>query len=158
LQNREEGEKPVTENTSTIQYTNRRSGPAIQVMLVVFIVLFILFLWLNFVLTQKIESIGRDIQAKTEELQAIERQQAVLLKEISVIGSQERMADQAWMMGYQPQTPVYLSVAEPLGQAASEVTEYGGQLSASTESAGRTRSLWELLALQGGTLASETIP
>ena len=152
----------MTENTSTIRYTAKVSSPSIQVILVVFVALFILFLWLNFVLTQEIESIGREIQAKTEELQTMERRQDVLLKEISVISSQERMADQAWTMGYQPQTPVYLSVAEPLGQAASEVTEYGGQLAASVnagaESSERTRSLWELLALQGGTLASETIP
>jgi cell division protein FtsB len=131
LKNREEGEESVTENTSTIRYTAKVSSPSIQVILVVFVALFILFLWLNFVLTQEIESIGREIQAKTEELQTMERRQDVLLKEISVISSQERMADQAWTMGYQPQTPVYLSVAEPLGQAAGEITEYGGQPAAS---------------------------
>jgi cell division protein FtsB len=162
LKNGEEGEKPVTENRSTIRYTAKVSSPSIQVILVVFVALFILFLWLNFVLTQEIESIGREIQAKTEELQVIERRQGVLLKEISVIGSQERMAEQAWLVGYRPQTPVYLSVAEPLGQAASEATEYGGQpaasVSAGEQSAERTRSLWDLLAHQGGTLVSETTP
>lgn len=152
----------MTENTSTIRYTAKRSSPSIQVILVVFVALFILFLWLNFVLTQEIESIGREIQAKTEEFQIIERRKDVLLKEISVIGSQERMAGQAWSMGYRPQTPVYLSVAEPLGQATSEANDSGEQpaapVSAGEQSAGRTRSLWDLLALQGGTLASETIP
>ena len=112
----------MTENRSTIRTMARVNSPPIQVILVVFVALFILFLWLNFVLTQEIESIGREIQAKTDELQALQRQRGVLLKEISVLGAQERMADQAWAIGYRPQTPVYLSVAEPLGQAAGTGT------------------------------------
>jgi len=63
----------VNENTPTISYTAKGSNPPIQLILVIFVALFILFLWLNFVLTQEIESIGREIQARTEELQAAER-------------------------------------------------------------------------------------
>ena len=160
--NREEGENLVTENTSTIRYTAKGSSPPIQLILVIFVVLFILFLWLNFVLTQEIESIGREIQVRTEELQATQRRQDVLLKEISLLGSQERMAGQAERMGYRPQTPVYLSVAEPLGLATSEITKHGGQ-SAAPGSAGEQAArpphfLWDLLASQDGTLASERIP
>jgi cell division protein FtsB len=145
------GRKPVTEKRSTIRSMAKVSSPPIQVILVVFVALFILFLWLNFVLTQEIESIGREIQAKTEELRAIERRQSVLLKEISVLGSQERMAEQAWILGYRTQQPVYLSIAEPLGQpsALASTGEWSGQ---------RTESLWAVLAGQNGTLASETIP
>ena len=152
----------MTEKRSTIQYMAKVSSPPMQVILVVFVALFVLFLWLNFVLTQEIESIGRGIQAKTEELQAIERRQSVLLKEISVLGSQERMADQAWTLGYQPQQPVYLSIAEPLDQGAGEAVGYDGQPSAFVStgewSAQRTEALWTVLAGQNGTLASETIP
>lgn len=152
----------MTENTSTIRNTAKGSSPPIQLILVIFVALFILFLWLNFVLTQEIESIGREIQASTEELQAAERRQDVLLKEISLLGSQERMAEQAWIMGYRPQTPVYLSVAEPLGQAASRTIEQGSQSaapgSAGEQAARPTHFLWDLLASQDGALASETIP
>lgn len=151
----------MTENRATIQYTAKVSSPPIQVILVVFAALFILFLWLNFVLTQEIESIGREIQAETAELQAVERQQRVLLKEISVLGSQSRMADQARMIGYQPQTPVYLSVAEPLDQAAGEAMEYSGLAAASVsvveQSVQSSRSLWALLAGRSGA-PSETVP
>ena len=141
----------MTEKRSTIRSMAKVSSPPIQVILVVFVALFILFLWLNFVLTQEIESIGREIQAKTEELRAIERRQSVLLKEISVLGSQERMAEQAWILGYRTQQPVYLSIAEPLGQpsALASTGEWSGQ---------RTESLWAVLAGQNGALASETIP
>ena len=152
----------MTEKRSTVQYVAKVSSPPIQVILVVFVALFILFLWLNFVLTQEIESIGRDIQAKTMELQAIERRQSVLLKEISVLGSQERMADQAWVLGYRPQQPVYLSIAEPLGQATDEAMAYEGQSSAlvstGQRSGQRIEPLWAVLAGQNETLASETIP
>lgn len=141
----------MTENTSTIRYTAKGSSPPIQLILVVFVALFILFLWLNFVLTQEIESIGREIQARTEQLQAAERRQDVLLKEISLLGSQERMAEQALRMGYRPQTPVYLSVAEPLGQTAAPG-------SAGEQAAQPTHLLWDLLASQDGALASGTIP
>jgi cell division protein FtsB len=162
VRKREEGESPVNENTPTISYTAKGSNPPIQLILVIFVALFILFLWLNFVLTQEIESTGREIQARTEELQAAERRRGVLLKEISLLGSQERMAEQAWIMGYRPQTPVYLSIAEPLGQAGGEAAEYGEKsaslANAGEQSAARPRSLWELLALQGGAFAAETIP
>lgn len=152
----------MTEKRSTIRSMAKVSSPPIQVILVVFVALFILFLWLNFVLTQEIESIGREIQAKTEELRAIERRQSVLLKEISVLGSEERMAEQAWILGYRPQQPVYLSVAEPLGQAAGEAMGSDGQPSSLVRmgewSGQRTGSLWAVLAGQNGTLASERTP
>ena len=73
-----------------VSFRSKRSRtPSIQALIVIFISLFILFLWLNFGLTQQIESIGRDIQAKTEELQSLERQGDAYRQEISDKESQE---------------------------------------------------------------------
>ncbi len=58
------------------------STPAMQSALIAFVAFFILFLWLHFALTQQIESIGREIQVKSEELRALERQHKAILKEI----------------------------------------------------------------------------
>jgi hypothetical protein len=100
------------------------------VILVAFVALFILFLWLNFVLAQEIESIGREIQVKTGELNTVERRHEALLKEICEVGSQQEMANQAAALGFRPQTPVYLAVAEPLVQASSDAVAGGGQFAA----------------------------
>jgi Ca2+/Na+ antiporter len=153
----------VTENSSPIRYQSRADlSLSVQVLLIVFVALFILFLWLNFALTQEIESIGREIQEKTEELRAVERQQGALLKEISVVGSQQAMSDQAWALGYLPQTPVYVPIAQPLELATSQATQYGGQVAASASAGGEAnqpaRTLWDLLSQQDVTIESDTAP
>jgi hypothetical protein len=94
--------------------------PTIQALIVIFVLLFILFLWLNFALAQRTESVGREIQVKTEELESLERRGDALRKEISVEASQERMAARARALGYQPQAPFFLPMAEPLVENESE--------------------------------------
>jgi predicted PurR-regulated permease PerM len=108
----------VTGHLPSIPIKQRRKSPSFQVILIVFVALFILFLWLNFVLAQEIESIGREIQVKTEELDTVERRHEALMKEISARGAQQEMATRASVLGYQPQTPVYLAVSTPLVQAS----------------------------------------
>jgi hypothetical protein len=97
------------------------------VILIAFTALFILFLWLNFVLTQEIESIGREIQVKTKELNRVERRHEALLKEICEVASEQEMANMATVLGYQPQTPVYVTVGRPIVQASSETAASDGQ-------------------------------
>lgn len=108
----------MTGHLPSIPIKQGRTSPSLQAILIVFIVLFILFLWLNFVLAQEIESVGREIQVKTEELDVVERRHEALLKEISALGAQQEMAARASALGYRPQTPVYLAVPEPLVQAS----------------------------------------
>jgi hypothetical protein len=142
--------------------TTFKKRPSIAVILIIYAALFILFLWFNFVLSQEIESVGREIQVRTEDLGASLRQRDALLKEISAIGSQQRMSERATEMGYQPQTPVFLSVAEPLVQASGDAAKTGMQ-SASFES-GAERPMQEpsmfleLLARQPQAFQSETRP
>lgn len=107
---------------ASTQLKRIRTTPSIQLVLVIAVALFILFLWLNFALTQEIESIGREIQEKTQEREAIERRRDSLLKEISETSSQLKMADIAWDLGYRPQTPVFLPVVEPLARATDGAT------------------------------------
>ena len=104
-----------------VSFRSKRSRtPSIQALIVIFISLFILFLWLNFGLTQQIESIGRDIQAKTEELQSLERQGDAYRQDISDKESQRKMSERARLLGYQPQAPFYLPMSEPLVEPESE--------------------------------------
>jgi hypothetical protein len=126
--------------------------PSTQALIVIFISLFILFLWLNFVLTQQVEMIGRDIQVKSEELQSLQRQGDAYRQEISVKGSQWNMSEKARLLGYQPQAPVFLRMSEPLAEPVSEAPALAGQSSALASSEGmqvQTASrLWLLLTGQ----------
>jgi hypothetical protein len=128
----------------------RIASPSMQTTTVVFVALFVLFLWLNFVMAEQIESRGRAIQVKTEELRTIERQQKALLKEISVAGSEQRMAEEAKALGYRPQTPIYLAVAQPLAQSRGELVGSEGVLAAvaskEQEAAPPAYSLLDMLA------------
>jgi hypothetical protein len=131
------------------------------VLLVAFVSLFILFLWLNFVLTQDLETIGREIQVKNRELRSLERENQALKKEISADGSQVRMAAQAMTLGYRPQTPVFLTLNEPLVQASSDTPAGGGGAAAPLAEGGEwssqaANSLLAVLAGQVGT--SEPVP
>lgn len=118
---------------SRLSSTSLKKGqksPSLQVILIAFVFLFILFLWLNFFLTQEVENIGREIQVKSRELGSLERQNQALLKEICEVGSQEKMVGQATILGYRPQTPVFLSLDEPLVQASGETPAGSGQSAA----------------------------
>lgn len=139
-----------------------KKRPSIPLIFIIYAALFILFLWFNFVLSQEIESVGREIQVRTAELSASLRHRDALLKEISELGSQQRMSERATEMGYQPQAPVFLSVAEPLIQASGD-TAGNGMQSAFFDSRGERPvqepiMLLELLARQPLALQSETRP
>lgn len=142
---------------ASTQLKRIRTSPSIQLVLVIAVALFILFLWLNFALTQEIESIGREIQEKTQELEAMERGRDSLLKDISKASSQLEMADKAWDLGYRPQTPVFLLVVEPLARAtdgAAASQEWSVSTTAEGEGAAqKSLPLLEVLAHQSGSLA-----
>jgi hypothetical protein len=133
----------------------------LQAVLIAFISLVILFLWLNFVLTQEIESIGREIQVKREELRALERQNDALLREISVAGSERNLAQRAKALGYRPDVPVYLAVEEPIARSAEDAAQMGSLSSSLTAEERQTRQsdpLWSLLNRQFGHLEEERAP
>ena len=146
-----------------LRLRGRRSRiPTIQALIVIFVLLFILFLWLNFALAQRTESVGREIQAKTQELESLERRGDALRKAISVEASQERMAARARVLGYQPQAPFFLPMSEPLVESVSEApapVEQTATLSSSGNAA--TPAANKLLLLLRGPLvgpAFETAP
>ncbi len=147
---------------STSSEHRREYGPSLQAIGIVFVALFILFLWLDFIQTQQIESTGRAIQERTAELGALERQRDALLREISAAGSQQRMSDQAWALGYRPQTPVYLLVSQPLvqttGEAASNRWPVATPESAAAAVAEQSSSLWDLLTQQFPNVELEAAP
>jgi cell division protein FtsB len=146
-----------------ISFKSRRSRtPSVQALIVIFISLFILFLWLNFVLTQQNESIGREIQATTKELQSLERQGDAYRQEFSEKESQKNMSERARLLGYQPQTPFFLSISQPLAQPVSEapVPVWQSATLASSEGlqAQTSNRLWILLARQFAEPESATAP
>jgi hypothetical protein len=133
-----------------VSFRSKRSRtPTIQALIVIFISLFILFLWLNFALTQQIETIGRDIQAKSEELESLQRQGDAYRQAISAKGSQSNMSERARLLGYQPQAPVFLRMSEPLVEPVGEAPSPGWQSSALASSEGvqsqAASKLWLLL-------------
>lgn len=129
--------------------TNRKYRPSTQAILIVSVVLFILFLWLNFVLAQEIESIGREIQVQTELLHRRQRQKDVLLKGIAEAGSQKNMAERARQAGYRLQVPIFLLVDQPLPQPTFGAEGSGRQLGTQADGAGdvvySSYSLWDTL-------------
>jgi hypothetical protein len=128
------------------------TGPSLTVVLAVFVALFVLFLWLHFIVAQQIESIGRDIQVKTEELYRIERRSQDLQRQIAIAGSQDRLAIQAQSLGYQPQKPVYLRVEEPLPPDKTSIEGPGARMSSIlfgfTSSLTGTSPTWDPLTSQ----------
>jgi cell division protein FtsB len=125
-----EKERAVTSHLPSMPSRRGRKSPPLQAILVVFVALFILFLWLNFILTQQIESIGREIQVKTKELNRVERRHEALLKEICEVASEQEMANMATRLGYRPQTPVYVAVGRPFVQAPNDALANGVQFRA----------------------------
>lgn len=120
----------MTSHLPSIPSRRGRKSPPLQAILVAFVALLILFLWLNFALTQQIESIGREIQVKTKELNRVERRHEALLKDICEVASEQEMATMATTLGYRPQTPVYVAVGEPFVQAPVNGFANGGQFGA----------------------------
>ena len=128
------------------------TGPSLTVILAVFVALFVLFLWLHFIVSQQIESVGRDIQVKTEELHRIERHIQDLQRQIAIAGSQKRLALQAQSLGYQPQKPVYLRVQEPLPPDKTAIEGPGSHMSSMlfgfTSPVTQTSPTWDALTSQ----------
>ncbi len=96
-----------------LRYKRNRASAA-GIALAVLVALLILFWWLHFIIAQKIESAGREVEVRTEELHRIERHNQELRRKISIAGSQERMAERSESMGYTPQRPIYLLVDQAL--------------------------------------------
>jgi len=82
------------------------------------IALIILLLWLNFFLAQEIESLGRDITTQSAELDKIDRLNQSLIGEIALAESQANRAEQAKIVGFVPQQPLYLITNRPVVQQA----------------------------------------
>ena len=146
-----------------VSFRSKRSRtPSIQALVITFIVLFILFLWLNFGLTQQIESIGRDIQVKSKELQSLEQRGDAFRQEISDKESQKNMSDRARLLGYQPQAPFFLPMKEPLLEPESEDPATGGQSATLASSEGiqvqTANNLWLLLTGRSAGPDSATAP
>ena len=146
-----------------VSFRSRRGRtPSIQALVIIFVVLFILFLWANFEMAQQIESTGRDIQAKTEELKSLEQQGDAYRQHISETGSQSNMAERARLLGYQPQAPFYLPMAEPLVDPESNAPAPEGQSSTLASSEGiqaqTANSLWLLLTGRSALPDSATAP
>ncbi len=136
-------------------------GPSLQAVLVAFVSLVILLIWLNFVLTQETESIGREIQMKTEELRAVERRNGALLGEISEAGSERTLAERAEALGYGPDMPVFLTVDEPILETTGDAWDTGGAFASLTEEERQVLSfdpLWDLLNRQFGISGTESAP
>jgi hypothetical protein len=129
--------------------------------LIAFVCLVILFFWLNFVLAQGIESIGREIQVKNEELRALERQNNDLMREVSVAGSEQSLAQRAKSLGYRVAAPVYLIVDEPLAvpkEDAGEIGSLSAALMGEERQAQQFNPLWDLLGRQFGFSQQEPAP
>jgi hypothetical protein len=145
-----ERERLVKGKLPRVSFGSKRSRtPSIQALIVIFITLFILFLWLNFGLTQQVESIGREIQVKTQELKALDQEADAYKQEISEVGSQRNMSARARVLGYEPQAPHYLLMTEPLVESESEVPVPGEQSSTLASGEGgqapTANNLWLLL-------------
>jgi biopolymer transport protein ExbB/TolQ len=110
-----------------------RHGPTAAIVVAVLVALLILFLWLHFILALKIESAGREIQLRTEELRRLERHNQELRRQISISGSQERMFELSKEMGYVLQQPVYVLVDKPLPPIDQSLQPTGQELATALE-------------------------
>jgi len=88
------------------------------IVLAVFAALLILFFWMQFIVAQENESIGRAILEQTEELNRIERENMALRQHIAATCTEEVMAGRAQALGYNRQQPLYLLLNHPLVPAA----------------------------------------
>lgn len=104
----------------------RKQSPSAGIVVAVLVAFLILFWWLHLILAQKIESAGREIQVRTEELHRIERHNHELRRQISIAGSQERMAERSERMGYTSKRPIYLLVDQAL-PPSTQTSPPGGQ-------------------------------
>ena len=138
-----------------LSFRSRRSRiPSIQSLIVIFITLFVLLLWFNFALAQRIESTGRKIQTGTEELGLIERESDAYRREIAEAMSQAKISERARLLGYQPQAPIFLTMGEPLAEPVSAAPPPAGQSTTLASGAGEDDAAHRLLLLLSGKLGN----
>jgi len=77
------------------------------------VALLILTQWLHFLLSLEIESMGREIDVKTAELQRLQRENLATMRQITLLKA----------MGFRPQQPLYLAVERPIAPRSSRAGE-----------------------------------
>ena len=125
--------------------------PSLQAIAMACVALLILLYWLHFILAVGNVSTGQEIQNKTAELERVKRGNAVLLLQIAAATSQENMAARAEEKDYEPQKPLFLTVAHPLPQAIDRTQGEGRTLSeseASDQTPTRLARSWRDLLVQ----------
>lgn len=98
-------------------------APSLRTAVIAFIAVLILFRWLHLILALQIAGTGRQIQAQTDQLHQLERQNASLLDQASLAQSPQDLADRAEELGYRSGTPVYLTSDKPLATATDSGQE-----------------------------------
>lgn len=104
-------------------FDKHKKSPGIQFAAAAVVALLILSLWLHLLLALEIESIGREIDVKTAELERLQRRNLATMDQITRLESQRRMAEEAVAMGFRAQQPLYLTVNEPLVPSASRMDD-----------------------------------
>lgn len=138
--------------SGTYQRKRRSLSPG-QIFVAALVVLVVLFLWLHLILALGIEATGRQIQAKTAELEKTRRQIIARRQKVAQARSQEVLARRAREIGYQPQVPIYLLLLGSEDQSTSKAgrgeMHSPGTVAGATGaevSALETLSLWVALA------------
>jgi len=109
----------VTTHPTAQLEVHRLKSPPIGMAVAAVVALLILTQWLHFLLSIEIESMGREIDVKTAELQRLQRENLATMRQITLLESQRRMADEATAMGFRPQQPLYLAVERPIAPRSS---------------------------------------
>lgn len=113
----------MSTRASALFARHKPKSPGFHFALAAVVALLILSLWLHFFLALEIEGLGRDIDAKTEELERLQRANLATMYQITVLESQSRMGREATAMGFRPQQPLYLAISQPLLRPASQAGE-----------------------------------
>lgn len=86
--------------------------PSLWTAVVIFVALLILFGWLHLIVALQIASTNREIQIITQEMDDMERQNAILLRQIAEAESPILLEKRLLLGGYQTKEPVYLLLSE----------------------------------------------
>lgn len=106
--------------------------PSLRAVIAVFVALLILVSWLRLILALEIALTGRQIQMRTQELEAIERGNDLIRIDIARAESPTGLAELAYELGFRPRKPVYIPLASPL--AGSSGDEAAGRTGPGTRS------------------------
>jgi hypothetical protein len=97
--------------------------------------LLILFGWLHLILALEVTSTNRAIQERTAVLDRIERDQAIIVREIAAARSPQRLEDRALQGGFQTHRPLYLIIEPGLAETDPGTgAEEGARTEASSSS------------------------